>query len=243
MRKLPLLLLAVCMSAAGFSQSTTTTPTPKLKKIINRPGDHLMLQLADNSLQGVADSVKSHEKGLNRSFNAAIMFDKPFKSNPQLSFAIGLGVTTSDIYFSKMTVNIISTRSTLPFVAADTGNKFKKYKLNETFLEVPAELRFMVHPETPNKSIKAAVGIKIGTLLNAHTKGKILENSAGTKISDYTVKESGKDYFNTTRLAATARVGYGVFSIFAAYNITNVFKDGVAPDTKLFQFGLTISGL
>ena len=237
MRKL-CFILAAFVSTAAFSQST-----PVKKKIITRPADHLMLQLADNFWNGQADSVSKYEKGLNRSANVAIMFDKPFKGNPRMSMAFGLGVTTSNIYFSKMEVNITSLKSPLPFVRTDTGNHYKKYKLSTAYLEIPVELRFMTHPETPNKSIKAAIGFKVGTLLNAHTKGKILQSSGGTKLNDLTVKESSKSFFNTTRLAATARVGYGIFSIFGAYNITNVFKDGVAPDTKLLQVGLSISGL
>jgi hypothetical protein len=105
------------------------------------------------------------------------------------------------------------------------------------------ELRFTNDPENQAKSIKGAVGIKIGTLVNAHTKGKILRDRAGNTINSNTEKVSSKSYFNTTRLAATARVGYGAFSLFGAYNLTTMFKDGVAEDIKLLQVGLTISGL
>ena len=237
MRKLSVVVLALLAYSASFSQTT-----PK-KTIITRASDHFMIQIAANSWQGAADSVSSYIKGFNRSANAYIMFDKPFKSNPKMSAAIGIGVGTSNIYFNKMVVNITSAKSPLPFVRTDTGSHYKKYKLEEAFLEIPVEFRFMAHPENPNKSIKAAVGFKLGTLLNAHTKGRGLVSASGTKLNDFTVKESSKTFFNTTRLAATARVGYGIFSIFGSYSVTGVFKTGVAPDTKLMQVGLTISGL
>jgi len=80
-------------------------------------------------------------------------------------------------------------------------------------------------------------------MLNAHTKGKTLQNASGGSINEYTRKEAAKRYFNTTRLAGTARVGYCNFSLFGAYNFTSLFKNGVAPDMKLFQIGLTLSGL
>ena len=80
-------------------------------------------------------------------------------------------------------------------------------------------------------------------MLNAHTKAKGLKTSGGSVINSKTVKESTKNYFNTTRLAATARLGYGNFSLFGAYDLTSLFKDGVAPDIKGFQVGLTFSGL
>ena len=42
---------------------------------------------------------------------------------------------------------------------------------------------------------------------------------------------------------ATARIGYGNFSLFGAYNLNIMFKDKVAANMKLLQLGLTISGL
>ena len=52
----------------------------------------------------------------------------------------------------------------LPFNNLDTLSYFKKYKLTTAFLEIPLELRFTANPEKENKSIKAAIGVKVGTL-------------------------------------------------------------------------------
>jgi hypothetical protein len=41
----------------------------------------------------------------------------------------------------------------------------------------------------------------------------------------------------------TARIGYGILSIFGSYQINNFLKDGAGPDMKLYQIGLTLSGL
>lgn len=239
MRKLSAIVFALTITSIAFSQTTSTLPT----KLGNRAADHFMVQIAANFWSGTADSVSKNIKGFNRSANAYLMYDKQFKNNPRLSAAIGIGVGTSNIYFDKMEARIASTNAKLPFIRTDTGNNYKKYKLSTAFLEIPVELRFMAKPETPNKSMKGAIGVKVGTLVNAHTKGKNLQNAAGTKLNGLTIKENSKVYFNTTRIAATARVGYGIFSLFGAYNLTGIFKDGVAPDTKLLQIGFTISGL
>ena len=239
MRKLFAILFACTISTIAISQTKPFIPT----KIGNRAADHLMIQLASNFWNGTADSVSNYIKSFNRSANVYLMYDKPFKTNPRLSIGVGVGLGTSNIYFNKMETRIAASSAKLPFIRTDTGNNYKKYKLSTAYLEVPVELRFIAKPETPNKSLKAAIGVKVGTLLNAHTKGKNLQTSAGGKLAGFTLKESSKVYFNTTRLAATARVGYGIFSIFGAYNITGIFKDGVAPDTKLLQVGITISGL
>jgi Outer membrane protein beta-barrel domain len=239
MRKISIILFAVLVSTSAFSQTTTK----KEKTITDRAADHFMFQVGTNIWSGTADSVSKYIKGFNRSANIYVMYNKQFKNSPKFSIAAGIGVGTSNIYFKKMEMDIVATNSKLPFLRTDTGINYKKYKLATAYLEIPLELRFTADPSNPNKSIKAAIGIKLGTLLNAHTKGKTLQNSAGTKINSLTVKESSKSYFNGTRIAATARVGYGIFSLYGSYGLTSLFKDGVAPDTKLVQIGLTISGL
>ena len=239
MRKIVAILFACTISTIAISQSKTTIPT----KIGNRAADHLMVQVAGNFWSGTADSVSSYIKGFNRSANVYLMYDKQFKTNPKLSAGIGVGVGTSNMYFTKMETRIATISAKLPFIRTDTGSNYKKYKLSTAFLEIPVELRFMAKPETPNKSLKGAIGVKVGTLINAHTKGKNLQTASGGKLNGLSVKENSKLFFNTTRIAANARVGYGIFSIFGAYNITGIFKDGVAPDTKLLQVGFTISGL
>ncbi len=239
MRKIFAIIFACSISTIAICQTKNSIPS----KIGNRAADHLMIQLAGNFWNGTADSVSNYIKSFNRSANVYLMYDKQFKTNPRLSAGIGVGVGTSNIYFNKMETKIAANNAKLPFIRTDTGNNYKKYKLATAYLEVPVELRFMARPETPNKSLKAALGLKVGTLLNAHTKGRNLQTASGGKLNGLTIKESSKNFFNTTRLAATARVGYGIFSVFGAYNITGIFKDGVAPDTKLLQVGITISGL
>lgn len=232
-------LIAICVSFPAFSQSN-----PSEKKFdINKAGDHIMIQLGLNSLTGAPDSISSHIKGFQRSANVYAMFNKPFKSNPKLAVAFGAGVSTANFYFKGMIVDIASKQSVLPFNDVDSANNFKKFKMGVTYLEAPLEFRFTANPEQPNKSIKAAIGVKVGLLVSAKTKGKTLRNASGTVINDYTEKVSTKNYFNSSRLSGIARVGYGNFSVFGAYSFTSLFKDGVAANMKPLQIGLCISGL
>ncbi|MBK7432967.1 MAG: outer membrane beta-barrel protein [Chitinophagaceae bacterium] len=157
--------------------------------------------------------------------------------------AFGVGFSSSSFYFKKLGIDLKSTNTTLPFINQDSLNHFKKNKLAISYLEIPIELRFSSDPENDTKSIKAAIGFKIGTMLNAHTKGKTLQDKNDKTIYNYTQKETSRRYFNSTRMAATARIGYGNFSIFGSYQINNLFKDGVAKDSKVLQVGLTLSGL
>ena len=131
----------------------------------------------------------------------------------------------------------------MPFSAVDSTEHFKKYKVATTFAEVPIELRYTLDPLNEKKSWKFAVGVKVGTMINAHTKGKTLENKNNTVINSFTEKQNKKTFFNGTRIAATARVGIGNFSLFGAYSITSLLKDGAGPTIRPYQIGLCISGL
>lgn len=215
----------------------------KIGGFMNRTGDHLMLQLTSDHWAGAPDSIHNWIRGFARGANVYVMLDQRFKSSPQWSVAFGLGVSTSNIYFKNMVVDINAKTNKLPFTKVDSVDHFKKFKLTTAFIEIPLELRFTVDPVNESKSIKAAIGVKVGTLLNVHTKGKTLLDKNSAVVNSYTAKETGKGYFNSTRLSATARLGYGNFSLFGSYQFNNIFKDGVAADMKLFQVGLNFSGL
>jgi len=242
MRKFYLLALVIATSTAVFGQQSTGSSKKKIS-LNGRAADHFMIQLSSDHWLGAPDSVKNHIKTLSRGFNAYFMFDKVFKSSPSFSVAGGLGISTSGIFLNKMNADISGTVPVLKFNNLDTSAHFSKYKVATTYAEIPVELRYCSDPENPNKSVKAAIGIKVGTLLSAHTKGKNWSDASDKTINSYTSKLSSKSYFNGTRLSATARVGYGNFTLFGSYSLTSAFKDNVAADIKVLQVGLTISGL
>lgn len=242
MRKIVFTLLACLSFTVLLAQKDTVLHTPSKKvDLSNRPGDHFMLQLSSDHWTGMPDSIDSHQKGFSRGFNMYIMTDKPFKGDPRFSVGLGIGIGSSNISFKKMNVDVKSASAKIPFTAVDSSNHFKKYKLSMSYLEVPVELRFTSNPGS--SSWKIAIGGKVGTLVNLHTKGKTLQNKNNQTINSYTAKENTKRYFSGTRLMATARIGYGIISLFGSYQVNNILKDGFGPDMKLYQIGLTISGL
>lgn len=240
MKKIIFTALAITVSLASIAQ-----PKKDWKKeIIDRPSDHILVQLTSDHWSGTPDSISSHMGGLSRGLGISLMFDKPFKTDPHWSVAFGVGINGSSMFFKKMSVDINATNtSVLPFNALDSSNHFKKYKLVTAFLEVPVELRYIFSPEKENKSWKAALGIKIGTLLNAHTKGKNLQDKNGNTLNAYTEKISKKSFFNSNRVVATARVGIGHFTLVCNYQVSSLLKDGVGPEIRPYQIGLCISGL
>jgi hypothetical protein len=247
MKKIVLVFLTVVSATFAIAQET-----PKKKDFskinIDRAGDHIMLQLSSDQWAGIPDSISTNKKGFSRGINVAVMFDRRFKTNPLWSVAFGLGISNSNIFFKNMGqapygIGVSSPGNPTLTFTQTTGEHFKKYKLATTYLEIPIEIRYTDNPADENNSWKFAFGVKLGVLLDAHTKGKILQDFNGATInSGYIEKESGTRYFDATRVAATARVGYGHYSLFGSYSITGLLKNGSAQ-LHPYQIGITLSGL
>jgi hypothetical protein len=246
MNKLILLVLSAFVFKFSFAQ-TDSLPSTTVKKdwskvnLGNRAGDHLMVQLGYDSWAGKPDSISI--KSLSRSANIYFMLDFPFKTDPRWSVALGAGISSSNIYFDKTIVDIAGSTTKINFRDVKDTSQFKKFKLSTNYAEAPLELRFSANPEKTGGGFKVALGAKIGTMINAHTKGKNLQTKSGTAINAYTVKETSKRYFNGTRLSGMARIGYGNFSLYGTYQITNLLKEGVGPVIHPYSIGLTLSGL
>lgn len=234
------------MAMAAFAQNDTTAPAAKPSNPLNtntlpRSKDHFMIQVGRLMWDGAPDSIDM--KGFPRTVNVYFLFDFPFKSNPKLSAAIGAGIATDHMVLNKMYVGIKDNTEDLVFRDLSDTVHFKRYKLSTTYLEAPLELRFSSNPTDNKRSFKAAVGVKVGTLLSAMAKGKTLENSSGNTVLDYTSKEKSKRFFESPRISGTARVGFGAFSVFGSYSFTTLFKEGTAAAIRPISVGITLSGL
>ncbi|GAB3007716.1 hypothetical protein GCM10027051_04690 [Niabella terrae] len=249
MNKILLAAFALLVCGTGFAQIDTlpgnqelvVSEAPKKPKkkynLTNRANDHFLLQLGYTNWLNTPDSINT--KGFSRSINAYFMFDFPFKTSPQLSAAAGLGVGSDHVYLDGNFADVKGATNTLRF--NDTASiSLKKTKLVTSYLELPVELRFVADPEHSDKSFKMAVGVKVGTMIKAGTRSRITES--GTQ-SNYLLKEASKNYFNTTRIVGTARIGVGHFTLFGTYQFTNLLKTGVGPELKPFTLGLSLGGL
>lgn len=248
MKKFFLAGIVTLIVTSAYAQDSTVSSVPPPPKparhaidLSNRAGDHLLIQVGYDSWAKKPDSINT--KGFSRSLNVYLMFDFPFKTNPQWSVALGAGIGSSNIFFDKMEVDVAGQTTTLRFRNVADTNHYKKYKLVTAYVEAPVELRFTLDPLNYNKSFKVAVGAKIGALLNVHTKGKNLLNKNGGTVNSFIKKENSKRYFNGNRLCLTGRVGYGSFSLFGSYQINSFIKEGAGPEVRPFSIGLCISGL
>jgi hypothetical protein len=179
---------------------------PKTKKdkpnLANRANDHLVFQVGYTGWAGIPDTITT--KGLSKSVNIYLMYDFPFKNNPKLSMAFGPGFGSDHILFSKTYVGIKDQTSSMAFTNMSDTNHFKKTKLATIFLEAPIEFRYSANPET-GKGLKLAIGVKVGTLMNAHTRNSDYVNKSGNTLNNYVMKESSKRFFNKQRLSGMVR--------------------------------------
>ena len=241
MKKIALFSITCFLINSLVAQDSTVKKKKVPINLSGRANDHFMVQLGYAGWAGKPDSINTG--GFSKSFNVYFMFDFPFKTNPKLSMAFGPGISSDHIQFKKTYVGIKDITETLQFRDQSDTNHFKKTKLNTTYLEAPIEFRYTANPLNSDKSFKFAIGAKVGTMINAHTRNVEFENKSGNTLNSFTMKESSKRFFNTTRLVGTARVGLGHFTLYGSYQITSLFKEGVAAEIRPFSIGLTISGL
>lgn len=201
--------------------------------IVKHSHDFLVVGVSYDTWIGAGDSI--HMGGISRGLNIALMYDFPVKEGSHFSVAPGLGISGSNIFLKKQTAGIGQNTSSLNF---QSDSSYKHYKLATAYVEIPIELRYRDHPDNANKGFKASAGLKFGALLNAHTKGKSV--AFGSKQTD---KVSNKRFFQTWRVAAVARVGWGNFSLFGTYSLTALLKTGEGPVLNPLQVGLSVSGL
>ncbi|HUR64968.1 MAG TPA: outer membrane beta-barrel protein [Chitinophagaceae bacterium] len=239
MKKILSLFALALLTTSAFAQKD---PAPKKNKpdMSNRPNDHFLLQLGYTKWAGIPDTI--NQQGFSKSFNTYLMFDFPFKNNPKMSMALGVGIGSDHIIFSGTKIGIKDQTPSIYFTNVSDTNHYKKTKLATVYLEAPVELRFSGDP-LQGKGFKAAIGVKVGTMINAHTRNTKFQDKSGSTISDHVLKESSTKFFNKNRLSLMARVGYSHFSLYTSYQVTALFKDGSGPEVRPFSIGLTLSGL
>lgn len=229
---IPSSVLLAQEEATAEKMNDNAAPPP----IIKSSRDFLMIDLTWTNWLNKPDSVKT--KGLGYGFNAYLCYDFPIKKT-KLSFAAGIGVSVSTVYLDHQVLANTDTGTlgnSARFIPDTKG--YKRYKFSNTYLQAPFELRYFGNLNNRNKGFKAAIGVAVGTLVGSHTKAVTSVNGTNVKY-----KESTKRYLSTWNFAATARIGYGNFSLFGSYNITNVFKDNLGPPATPISIGICLSGL
>lgn len=230
-------MLTLALAFSSLTQAQESNSEPEKKKIVKPSRDFVMFMITYDNWNNAPDNVKIG--GIGRGFNAYLCYDFPI-SKSNFSFAAGIGISSNNIYFDNQKLIMNTGASNVVFKNVDTAgvDEYKKNKLNTTYLEAPFELRFFGNKENRNRGFKAAIGMRVGMLVGAHTKDKRVVG--GESLVE---KVNTKRYIQTWRFAPTARIGWGNFSLYGSYNLSPLFNNGQGPEVYPYSVGICITGL
>ena len=112
----------------------------------------------------------------------------------------------------------------VPLEASEFG-EIKKTKLSTTYFEVPLELRFHVDKDNFKKSVKIAIGGRVGVLMSSHTKVKYEVDGNGNKLK---LKDNYE--LNRFRYGAQASLGVAGISLYFYWGLNDLFEKGRGPE-------------
>lgn len=232
---LALMLAGTTIAFAQDEQKSTETKKSTAEKFSR---DFVMVQATYEAWNTPDSTIKFG--GVGRGFNAYLCYDFPIKKS-NFSFAPGLGISVSNVYFNNQLLMLNTASNKAYFQNVDTVeglNLYKSSKVTTAYLEAPFELRYFSNNVNRNIGFKASIGMRVGVLVGAHTKNK-------NSVSGYTAVEKVNTtrYFQTWRFAPIVRVGWGNFSVFGSYNISQLFKAGEGPEVYPYSIGICLSGL
>jgi len=192
-----------------------------------RKSDRLFIEPVLNNWVDVPKDIEVRTYSLG--FDASYLWDIRFGTS-NFSFAPGIGFSSHNVHHNGSFEEIDSTNGGYtdlkPF---PSGYSYKKNKLSMNYLEVPLELRFRTNGYSP---FRLTAGVKVGVLLDAHTK---------TKDDDGTHKFKPLPNTLPYRYGVFGRIGYSWFSIVAFYSLTNVFEDGEGVELVPVSLGISIT--
>jgi hypothetical protein len=173
-------------------------------------------------------------RGFNPGVNIYAMHNFPIGES-NFAFAAGLGLGMNNL-FSNSTLQDtsgISFFTKIPDKAANENDlDYKKSKLSLTYVDIPAELRFKTE-----SGFRIAIGIKVGYLINAHTKykGDDFEDGSKTKI-----KISSLPNMQVWRFGPNMQIGYKWVNLTAFYSLSKVFEENLGPQIYPISLGLSL---
>ena len=170
-----------------------------------------------------------------KSFSFAINFwEKDFHLyHDYINLVTGLGFEFNHFALQKN----VSLRTDSSYTTASNSSpvNYRKNNLNESLLTLPVMFEFNTSSNA-NRSFHIAVGMLGGLKIGSRTRQKFIdfegETVRVTKSNDYNL--------NPFRYSLTARVGYGAFTVFANYSMSEFFKSNRGPVLYPVTAGINI---
>lgn len=230
----------------GLAQSNSAADK---KKIIQEeagrpdvPGD-LFIETGFNMLMDDDDVLNTKLWG-SKIFNFYYQYGKNIGSS-RFSVHPGIGIGTEKYAFgdsltlrSRLDQNAVINEM-YPVDSIYPNTNVRKNKLAVSYLDIPVELRWRSQKYDPKRSVKVAVGGKVGFRLDAHTKVKY------DALGEKKVSKQKEDFdVSKIRYGVYGKVGYGNAYLFYYYSLSQLFDGSSGPQgTEAFpvMFGLSLS--
>ncbi|MFY0592855.1 outer membrane beta-barrel protein [Roseivirga sp.] len=122
----------------------------------------------------------------------------------------------------------------------DDGFSFGKSKVAMNYVDVPLELRWYASGNRYNTGFRAAIGAKVGVLYSSFTKIRF-EDTAG---DENLIKNRQDLGLNRFRYGIQGRIGFGGFSLFGFYELSDKWDTAPAggTTTQTLTFGISLTG-
>lgn len=144
----------------------------------------------------------------------------------------GMGIRYNSYDLEKEVVVVNQMDST--FAVEDPTRSITKNRFKTNSIQVPLMLETNIGVDAKH-SFHLAVGGLASYTFGTRTKQKYKQEGDNFKVKD-------RNDFNVNdfQFAATARVGYGDFTLYASYNMTPLFEKDKGPELYPFTVGLSL---
>lgn len=120
------------------------------------------------------------------------------------------------------------------------ANSFDKSKIGLNYIDIPVEFRYYTNKNNFSRGFRAALGVKAGVLYSSFTKIRYEDAATDKRM----IKDRQQLGINRFRYGVNARVGFGGFSFFGFYELSDKFE--FAPvggtDTRTLTIGISLTG-
>ncbi len=165
---------------------------------------------------------------INPGINVYGMYSSKIKKS-NISLAIGLGLGMHNLHSNGSLTDSANVSTLTPYAEAVD---YKINKLQLTYLDIPAEIRFK-----SDNGIRLALGIKAGYLISAHTKYKGDNPAGGRSIK---IKEGSLPNISKWRFGPTFQAGYKWVNLTAFYSLSTVFEETAGIDIYPISVGTSL---
>jgi hypothetical protein len=182
-----------------------------------------------------------------KTVNIIYYYDLPLGDNGwTLTPGIGLGLeryafdnnTTLTSVVNNQNERIVSVTNLSTLLP--TANSYDKSKLGLNYLDIPLELRYYTRKNDYSRGFRVALGLKAGILYSSFTKIKYEDTATDNRLE----RDRQQLGVNRFRYGVNARIGFGGFSFFGYYELSDKFETPPpgAADTRTLTFGISLTG-